>query len=93
MTRAVGQYVAMDNKRWAATVTGQPLYTAPSAFPNATWIGTYGHGIRLGIVGMTPFYDDMGPYVDCPVCTHRAAYGLGPCDAHNGDVWPTRRDN
>jgi hypothetical protein len=30
----------------------------------------------------------------CPVCTHRAtAYGLGPCDAHNGDVWPTRKDN
>lgn len=33
-------------------------------------------------------------YAPCPVCTHRAtAYGLGPCDAHNGDVWPTRKDN
>lgn len=30
----------------------------------------------------------------CPVCTHRATvYGLGPCDAHDGDVWPTRKDN
>lgn len=31
---------------------------------------------------------------DCPVCTHRAThYDLGPCDAHNDDVWPNRRDN
>ena len=30
----------------------------------------------------------------CERCTHRAtAYGLGPCDAHNGDAWPTRKDN
>lgn len=33
-------------------------------------------------------------HAPCPVCTHRARYyGLGPCDAHNGDVWPTRKDN
>jgi len=32
--------------------------------------------------------------IACEVCEHRVtAYGLGPCDAHNGDVWPTRKDN
>lgn len=58
-------------------------YCPGNAFPNAHVIGSP----ECPVSSATP----RSP---CERCTHRAtAYGLGPCDAHDGDAWPTRKDN
>lgn len=76
-------------------------YRTPA--PGTPVTATDGPGIMRGVTGhlyavtlpdgRTMGYapDDVTP---CITCTHRAThYGLGPCDAHNGDAWPTRKDN